>query len=713
MAAKTRVIGRILILYLGVLIPLLCSSLLIEKHAFERMERQEGQRMQAILTNISDELDAWFKEFRGQGNGMGEIWELSPAYVLEDPARARQAISQIGYMDMSNPRTEDVAVYYGVGKLYTSRGIVNVRTYFRNTMDCTESGAERGAAAMSAASPSVFFLDTDGKSGLLMYHIPIRKYAPGFQFSVNFLVPVERVRELLETYALDCPSLFCLSVGEEKVWFQITDGNEVIVGNKAPEAWHDSDREAALSRAAGEMEMTLYFDPRISRKQLQEFQVGNILLLALGILLSTLLSFAFSYRRWNRFQSLVGNVRPVPYTGPDKGKFMDEFDYIRLVMEQSRQESEQMGQDAQMYRHAMRRQVAAAIFHGLATKSEDICQLLKACGLERCEEYYYICGVLMKEKAEIRRLEPLFDGLLYCDGEIGGRRLVLFLGEAPNLDPDCKERMAAADILRGKLEAAGIPAGCFAFSQMYDSLSLANYAYLEAMALLKAMPQGQGEAECWDRYLSSPSDWLDERQSGLLEGFLDALGQRDLERARENLDKLLAGTADAEGQRYLRYCIRQSMLLAIRDVEFEPDTQLMHRIQALNPVDGESFYEKALKILQILCGADRRLEKLEEAVRYVQENYCRYDLSLEEVAAQAGLSKTQMSKLFKAQMDVNYLDYLTQLRMEKAKKLLSGTEKPIKEIIADVGYIDRASFAKKFKAYYGVSPAQYRSRERG
>ena len=97
----------------------------------------------------------------------------------------------------------------------------------------------------------------------------------------------------------------------------------------------------------------------------------------------------------------------------------------------------------------------------------------------------------------------------------------------------------------------------------------------------------------------------------------------------------------------------------------------------------------------------------------MQENYCRYDLSLEEVAAQAGLSKTQMSKLFKAQMDVNYLDYLTQLRMEKAKKLLSGTEKPIKEIIADVGYIDRASFAKKFKAYYGVSPAQYRSRERG
>ena len=49
MAAKTRVIGRILILYLGVLIPLLCSSLLIEKHAFERMERQEGQRMQANI----------------------------------------------------------------------------------------------------------------------------------------------------------------------------------------------------------------------------------------------------------------------------------------------------------------------------------------------------------------------------------------------------------------------------------------------------------------------------------------------------------------------------------------------------------------------------------------------------------------------------------------------------------------------------------------
>ena len=51
---------------------------------------------------------------------------------------------------------------------------------------------------------------------------------------------------------------------------------------------------------------------------------------------------------------------------------------------------------------------------------------------------------------------------------------------------------------------------------------------------------------------------------------------------------------------------------------------------------------------------------------------------------------------------------LTQLRMDKARELLLNTDESVKNILMSVGYIDKTSFTKKFKAYYGMSPTEYR-----
>lgn len=73
--------------------------------------------------------------------------------------------------------------------------------------------------------------------------------------------------------------------------------------------------------------------------------------------------------------------------------------------------------------------------------------------------------------------------------------------------------------------------------------------------------------------------------------------------------------------------------------------------------------------------------------------------------------REQMSKLFKEELGMGYLDYLTKLRMDKAKYLLFHTDESVKNILQAVGYIDQTSFTKKFKTYYGMTPTEFRNQK--
>ncbi|MDN5276704.1 MAG: two-component system, response regulator YesN [Clostridiales bacterium] len=72
------------------------------------------------------------------------------------------------------------------------------------------------------------------------------------------------------------------------------------------------------------------------------------------------------------------------------------------------------------------------------------------------------------------------------------------------------------------------------------------------------------------------------------------------------------------------------------------------------------------------------------------------------------ISPYYLSHLFKEELNITFLEYLTMVRMEEAKKLLKDTSLSIVAIASQVGYEDASYFSKVFKKYVGISPAQYR-----
>jgi two-component system response regulator YesN len=103
----------------------------------------------------------------------------------------------------------------------------------------------------------------------------------------------------------------------------------------------------------------------------------------------------------------------------------------------------------------------------------------------------------------------------------------------------------------------------------------------------------------------------------------------------------------------------------------------------------------------------RNSKLLGEALQFIREHFSE-NLSLEIVAQQIYISPYYLSHLFREELGITFLEYLTRIRIEEAKKLLLDHSLTIFGISSRVGYDDPGYFSKVFKKNMGVSPSQYR-----
>ena len=149
----------------------------------------------------------------------------------------------------------------------------------------------------------------------------------------------------------------------------------------------------------------------------------------------------------------------------------------------------------------------------------------------------------------------------------------------------------------------------------------------------------------------------------------------------------------------------------------------------LKPVDPDDV-ERAVRRAEAQAEAQRQLEAMAAAAsgellesadnydkaavlmgkvkKYLQHNYMMYDISLDSVSAILNLNASYFSSLFKRTFQVNFLDYLTELRMDAAKELLRDPLRSTAEVANMVGYESANYFTRAFKKKVGMTPTEYR-----
>jgi two-component system response regulator YesN len=98
-----------------------------------------------------------------------------------------------------------------------------------------------------------------------------------------------------------------------------------------------------------------------------------------------------------------------------------------------------------------------------------------------------------------------------------------------------------------------------------------------------------------------------------------------------------------------------------------------------------------------------------KAKDYIEHHYGDQDISLHTVAAHVGISPNHLSTVFSQETGENFIEYLTMVRIERAKNLLSATSMKSADIAFETGFSDPHYFSFIFKKNTGLSPREYRS----
>ena len=184
------------------------------------------------------------------------------------------------------------------------------------------------------------------------------------------------------------------------------------------------------------------------------------------------------------------------------------------------------------------------------------------------------------------------------------------------------------------------------------------------------------------------------------------------------LDKIvhLRGSADAM-MNMLYQDLRFAFSNCLRDNRLSPRT--VFEEAELRYLDANAVRSQSDMKLFAMTLYDRTIEKLQEqadstdiiaGVRgFIQEHY-REDIDRDTIAAMAYITPNYLSKRFRTEMGMNLREYINQLRIEEAIRLLLSTNDAVSEIASKVGYANISYFSTVFRKQCGMSPIDWRSK---
>ena len=201
-----------------------------------------------------------------------------------------------------------------------------------------------------------------------------------------------------------------------------------------------------------------------------------------------------------------------------------------------------------------------------------------------------------------------------------------------------------------------------------------------------------------------------------------AVKRGDRPAAREIINRLLVGIYFTSRSRPLllkSFLLELVVTLSRAAVEAGADpTELLganySRLPDLARIDGEE--ELTAWLVSMLEGTMDALNihhrypvsvLLSEAIRYMRE-HSGEELSRDDIARRACLSPTHFSRVVKQTFGQSFTELLSRLRVDRARELLTHTEKTLVEVSADCGFTDQSYFTKVFQRYTGQTPGEYR-----
>lgn len=245
---------------------------------------------------------------------------------------------------------------------------------------------------------------------------------------------------------------------------------------------------------------------------------------------------------------------------------------------------------------------------------------------------------------------------------------------------------------------------------IYEGLPGLRQAHTEAVASLKIVPRNEPQVVI--QTATSVNPLFTDAEESLLYTTLLAFDTEKATAQIKNFRDNLNNTDHISIKQFYTQIITIILrVMRVKNIPM-PDNMLEHQILSdiLNKPITE-VWRGILNLLDLLNSYQLRGETKTDIVTYIQQNFSDKDLSLDQLAVLFNLQPNYVSNLIKSNLGIGFHEYVTQLRMAQAKKLLISTDKNIQEIYESSGFSNKQTFFRVFKEAVGTTPNQYRKEQ--
>jgi two-component system, response regulator YesN len=323
----------------------------------------------------------------------------------------------------------------------------------------------------------------------------------------------------------------------------------------------------------------------------------------------------------------------------------------------------------------------------------------------------------------VRRGLPCADSWLA--GQVRPGTLAIILSTDPN-DADLRGLRSLAQSIRYAVESSVPVTATIGIGRRYAEFDLIPQSYSEAVRAQFYRPYFGGNCVIYIDDLPKTDQGADASYPVELEReLIQSIQVGERQRAEEKLNTVLGYLLAQPGESLetVRTRLVELMALASRAVIqagapaaavlslSHEQTEALGRLKSIEDMRTWAVQSMSSLLAQVEPG-DHGDKLVNTALQYMRENLSRSGLELKDVARAVNLSNSHLAHLLKSKNGTSYVKYLTQLRVEEAKKLLATTDSTIAAVSVAVGYEDATYFHRVFRRETSMTPSAYRQAQR-
>ena len=463
-----------------------------------------------------------------------------------------------------------------------------------------------------------------------------------------------------------------------------------------------------------------------------EFASWYIFLIAVLFIGGILLSLVLSRSNYKPIQKLVQKIVDQDTMADQEQEGINEFEIITNKWTDVQNKNEELSALLNRQRPMVVASCLRRILKGKFKTSEEMEATLKSANINLSYRYNFVILLPIPvedsfEEDKNLRIMTVLAGFMQPFIHVygldmlkdNGIAVIVNCGERTAGEKNVDIRLSVADHLCRELETRYEISIPFYIGRIYEDVMDINRSFLESAAIASDYHMLGNQKVILFEEIGYEEQNI---QYPILEQalFIQCLKQANEEAALKALDNMIG-----EIEPLKSFVITQCLCFDIINITIKTLAQLqgfeLKNVDLKKLITFKSlpeFREKMAGLTIEMCRQfaefkdSRNNERKSEILDYVNCHYGDSSMGLESVADEFGVSSNYLSRFFKQETGCSFIQYVTMIRMDRARELLVNSNKQIKEIVAEIGYIDVANFVRKFKGYEGVTPGQYREKMR-